>query len=398
MYTSETDTPSHTCCTCHSKFEVKLDTFDGATINFEQYLSYFENCSELYQWDIGIQTPLLASNLRGQARTFYMSLPVHERRNFQSLVVRLIERFGECPHQSVWVTRLENRRRCAGESVIALGDDLRQLAQKAYADLDQRAHERLALNQLYRLISPDMLCRCIDCQCETVNEAVSLIDRYEAVIGSTDLQMVSEFEALKTGPILHVGEYLPQMEERLKRLERKSVTPTYPVMSVHGNPQRQRVCFLCNSAEHLCRQCPLNSVQYRGNAHECAMYASSAESNPNNPPHTPSTQSPNTSHTRERPRTVLMARSVRVATRHPTHITAKQPYKPPMKRQKGRTRQRAFRVGDAVFVRKVGGRQGVSLEMASHGHVRFMIAQKCDDLTYVIKRVNRKQSKFPRRK
>ncbi|VDI55928.1 Hypothetical predicted protein [Mytilus galloprovincialis] len=42
------------------------------------------------------------------------------------------------------------RRRMAGESIAEVGDDIRQLAQKAYYDLDLAAQESLALNQLFK--------------------------------------------------------------------------------------------------------------------------------------------------------------------------------------------------------------------------------------------------------
>ncbi|KAH3881438.1 hypothetical protein DPMN_005364 [Dreissena polymorpha] len=69
-----------------------------------------------------------------------------------------------------------------GESIASLADDIRQLAQKAYADLDSIAVERLALNQLYKQISGDMHCSCIDNNCHTVNDAVSVIERYQSHI------------------------------------------------------------------------------------------------------------------------------------------------------------------------------------------------------------------------
>lgn len=45
------------------------------------------------------------------------------------------------------------RKRSPGESIAVLGDDIRQMAQRAYYNLDALAQEALALNQLYKVIS-----------------------------------------------------------------------------------------------------------------------------------------------------------------------------------------------------------------------------------------------------
>jgi hypothetical protein len=66
--------------------------------------------------------------------------------------------------------------------IATFGDDLRQMAQKAYSNLDTRAQEVLALNQLYKNISLEMKCRCIDKECHSVTEAVDLVERYEALL------------------------------------------------------------------------------------------------------------------------------------------------------------------------------------------------------------------------
>ena len=122
----------------------------------------------------------LASALRGPARTFYISLPQIERRNYGILVQRLGARFGSSTQGSRWLSRLESRKRAQGESIAALADDLRQMAQRAYKDFDYRAQEVLALNQLYKSVTPDIKYQCRDCK--TITEAVEIIERYEAIM------------------------------------------------------------------------------------------------------------------------------------------------------------------------------------------------------------------------
>lgn len=63
------------------------------------------------------------------------------------------------------------RKRLPDESIAILGDDILQMVQRAYHNLDALAQEALALNQPYKVISLEMKCRCIDKDCQIVAEA-----------------------------------------------------------------------------------------------------------------------------------------------------------------------------------------------------------------------------------
>ena len=114
---------------------LKPEPYSGSQ-NWEEYLSHFEDCAELSDWDSHSKVLFLAASLRGPARTYYMSLDSSERRNYSSLIARMRQRFGSTKHTSKWLNLLETRQRGPGESITALGDELRQLAKKAYRDLD----------------------------------------------------------------------------------------------------------------------------------------------------------------------------------------------------------------------------------------------------------------------
>ncbi|CAG2236791.1 unnamed protein product [Mytilus edulis] len=147
---------------------IRPDAYSGSD-DWEEYFSHFQDCAELGRWSMEDRVLTLAASLKGPARTFYMSLPSHERRPYSILVRRLEERFGSARQQNRWLSRFEMRTRNSGETVAALGDDLRQMVQKAYCNLDSLAQEVLALNQLYKSIPIEMKCRCVDRECKTVS-------------------------------------------------------------------------------------------------------------------------------------------------------------------------------------------------------------------------------------
>ena len=184
-------------------------------------MSHFEDSSELSYWDDRTKVQVFASSLRGAARNYYMSLSESERRDYITMTSRLSQRFGSSKHQNLWLSKFENRRRMRGESIASLADDIRQLAQKAYADLDSIAVERLALNQLYKQITGDMHCRCIDNNCHSVNDAVSIIERYEAILcnpQSTPVRALDVHDATQSES--HILTAVQRLEARMDRMEK----------------------------------------------------------------------------------------------------------------------------------------------------------------------------------
>ncbi|MEW8546196.1 MAG: hypothetical protein AB2693_21975 [Candidatus Thiodiazotropha sp.] len=195
-----------------------------------------------------------------------MSLDAYERRSYSSLVARMRQRFGSSRHAIKWLNQLELRQRKSGESITALGDDLRQLAKKAYRNLDTNAQETLALNQLYKLIPVDMKCRCIDHDCKSVQQAVEVIERYEAILGEaaqerkkTNVRNMDQTpQPQNSDP--NISSILKKLDSRLEKLE--SMSLAHQIASRENQQWRANVnnrnkkCFYCSSPDHMVKNCP----------------------------------------------------------------------------------------------------------------------------------------------
>ena len=148
---------------------------------------------------------MLAASLRGQARTFYTSLSQHEESRYSSHVANLNKNL-EVPVPKIiyyrGLAKIEMRRRELRESIAAVGDDIRQMAQKPYCNIDSIAQEALALNQLYKVISLEIKCRCIDKDCRTVSEAVDVIERYEAIMGDYSGRKMPNICIIDSSPLV----------------------------------------------------------------------------------------------------------------------------------------------------------------------------------------------------
>lgn len=241
---------------------IKPEPYNGKD-SWEEYISHFENCADLGRWKESEKVLLLAASLRGPARTFYISLTSTEKKSYCLLVRTLEQRFGNARHQNRWLSRFETRTRQPQEPIANFGDDLRQMAQKAYSNLDTRAQEVLALNQLYKNISLEMKCRCIDKDCRSVTEAVDLIERYEALLGDPNdrkrgnIRQVSDTKTYLNTQDTDIPVQSKENESILQQLINRIDRLEHGSNSSQTTQRGPRTCFTCNSPDHFYRNCPL---------------------------------------------------------------------------------------------------------------------------------------------
>ena len=262
------------------RMSMKPEPYDGSE-DWEEYISHFEICAELGRWRENDKVLTLAAALRGPARTFYISLTTLEKRDYAVLIQRLGQRFGSTRQQNRWLSRLEMRKRKPGESIAALADDLRQMAQRAYTDLDARAQEVLALNQLYKSVPAEVKYQCTNQDCKSVTDAVEIVERYEAILGDgtekkkSAVRMTTENSQNDKADVKNKAENgilqdnLQDLTRRIAELEnqkkfhsskqtdvRVGSRPNY--RQTIAKPGRRDVrCFLCEEPGHVCKNCPI---------------------------------------------------------------------------------------------------------------------------------------------
>ena len=257
----------------------KPEAYNGDE-DWDSYISHFEVCAELGGWGQRDKALALAASLKGQARTYYMNLAPAERSSYVTVVYKLGQRFGNSRQHSVWLARLESRKRQPGESVATFGDDLRRMARRAYANFDSQAQETLALNQLYRAVSSEMKYRCVAAQCRTIADAVEMIETYEGIVGVEDKKKSTVRRAetskknkqeIKTNSQQENNSKIEKtLNQIIQRLDRRDNQQQREVNAHFRQGRRERnvydqrgprLCFKCNSPDHFIRNCPQNQEQ-----------------------------------------------------------------------------------------------------------------------------------------
>ena len=255
------------CSILHTSPHMKPPTYNGDE-DWESYLNHFELCAMLGRWSYQDRVLYLAASLRGNAQVYYMTLMPAERPSYHTLVVKLGLRFSNARQQPMWISRLEARVRRQNESIAELGDDLRCMSQRAYSSLNNEAKEMLALNQLYKSVSPELKYKCISKNCTSVTQAVSIIELYEAILGEDSAKNLVRQATAEPDRNLQAKEsfsyngddnnfqgILRQLQNCIEMLSRQCNTQT---RGDQGPRDRngQRLCYICFSPRHLQRDCP----------------------------------------------------------------------------------------------------------------------------------------------
>ena len=99
-----------------------------------------------------------------------------------------------------------------------------------------------------------MKCHCVDTTCLTVTEAVSVVEKYECILGSQN-GTVRALESMPTNKTSEdLVEVVKRLEDKVDRLEKK-----YENKNRMRNDKNNHTCFGCNSPNHLWRNCPKNA-------------------------------------------------------------------------------------------------------------------------------------------
>ena len=135
--------------------KVKPATFDG-TGSWLDYRAHFDAVAEINRWSQTEKDLYLAISLRGQAQGVFGNLSTQSK-DYDKLVQALEQRFAPPNQTELYRVQLRERRQTASETLSALGQDIRRLANLAYPTAPIDVRDTLAKEQFIdALHSSDM--------------------------------------------------------------------------------------------------------------------------------------------------------------------------------------------------------------------------------------------------
>ena len=108
------------------------------------------------------------------------------------------------------------------------------------------------MDQLYRNVTPEMQCRCIDHNCTSVSQAVNVIERCESILGTQhpDLHVRAPESTANSR-----SDFEDFMQHIINRLDKMELT----IQQSRFQPEEAARCISCNSSAPSLASCPRKS-------------------------------------------------------------------------------------------------------------------------------------------
>ena len=260
------------------------EPFNGEPDEWNEWVTHFENVAVVNKWETGEEKlKWLRVRLTGKAQTAFMKLPEAARGNYGECIKALQKRFAPDSRRELYVAELNTRKKRRDEDWASFGDALRVLSDRAYPDLEDKAKERLSLNQYLSQIEDSQVAFGVkQKRPSNVEEAVAATIELESYLNAAassskshrhvdvvvpqksarDSQWGDGTESAAVSVVAGVDEKLlttlESLSERLHRLEMSMRSnKDHPPTRVEKQPDRRRhiVCWNCGKKGHTARVC-----------------------------------------------------------------------------------------------------------------------------------------------
>ncbi|VDI00611.1 Hypothetical predicted protein [Mytilus galloprovincialis] len=175
--------------TLHEKRIVRREkepqSFDGKTIDWQDYLVHFEQVAEWNEWNDLERAKQIVMSLRGPAQKILSTLSKQDLGNYNKIKESLNNRFNPREREAAYVCEFEARRHSKDETVSEYGQALRRLGYLAFPNekQDSEMMEKVLINKFIRGLNNLDLQKHVQFQrANTLDTAISYAIEYEAFI------------------------------------------------------------------------------------------------------------------------------------------------------------------------------------------------------------------------
>ncbi len=247
------------------------------------WAEHFENVAAVNGWKEEEKLLWLRVRLVGRAATAVKRVHEGVRVSYARCLEVLKERFDPSSKRELYFAELIGRKKLQSEDWATFAEDLKQLVERAYPDLQEDVREQLALTRYLGQLEPQQLAFSVkQKRPKTVDEAVSATLEMESYLlpkGSRVAQVAEGYMPIERVSLVHaqndaVVTLLQQVVDRMDQLEAKVASLTQnqqEVGKVRGEkpntsnspPRGPVVCHRCKKEGHLARGCVAPRPQQR---------------------------------------------------------------------------------------------------------------------------------------
>ena len=197
------------------------ESFNGET-DYCDWIDHFENVAAVNAWDDNAKLQWLKVRLTGRAQTALKRLPDATRRSYNETLAALKKRFEPESKRELYAAEFQTRRKGKTESWADFAEDLRRLADRAHADLEEAAREKLSLTRyLDQIADPQVSFGVKQSRPRNLDEAVAATLELES------------FKNIK--PVVKVAQAQPNVQ-----LEEPHADSSTRVIGAVGPPMNQK--------------------------------------------------------------------------------------------------------------------------------------------------------------
>ena len=160
-------------------FKMKPQTFNGT--DYDDFIAQYEITCEINGWQYKEKSLYLANCLTGEARSLLNELDHEGKRDYNTLVEKLRNRFGSVNKSEIYRTQLKSRTRNKGETIPELAQAIEKMVRQAYPGINKEVIETLSLDHFIDAITDaDIRLRLREAGPKSLSEAEQIAARIEA--------------------------------------------------------------------------------------------------------------------------------------------------------------------------------------------------------------------------